>query len=104
MDSQTLIREGLWFVEKITDSNGHVYFKETFLAGIDAPIKMYPFVNVAKYKDEIEKAISDYLHDNEGGFFITDILTNRIILEISQKILIEKEKQSLNKEDFYEHA
>lgn len=101
-----LHREGIWLVKKEIGTNGLENVRADFLEGISEKDKIdfYPFINVEKFRPEIERAISKVFLRNattKSAVSLKD-LANNIILELSNKIQFDREKQILSKSDFYE--
>lgn len=104
-----IYRQGIWLIKeekfniaeesKLGEAYQHTVFKATLLEEINEnPIKAFPFVNVEKYRNEIELALIETFEKNTT--LSVEKCTTNIIKKISEKILKEKAEQIVLKEDF----
>ena len=98
--STPLLAPGLWIVTTEND-DGVEFNKYEKLEGLSGDVKLYPFVNVQRYRHDIETGIVNALKmgDDEDPVHI-DVIANCVIDQISKRIRSEKENAILDKEDF----
>lgn len=92
-------KPGIWLAQKDKDED-LTYMKATFIAEVQEPIHPYPFVNVEKYRNDIEQALVKAFM--ESNTISAESTATYIINAISKRILKDKENHTLTKEDFYE--